>query len=317
MAALLTMGWAGAVDGSRSRRRFDIISALAAALMIATSTAASVLEQARVDNEPALAQHNGAGDGSRIAPGRETVIGAYTGAPYDYPSAARITNPNAQGATDFTIDPVNWYTDPFKSPIYYGARVQRWFAGGRTGGMIDFIHSKAFAPLNEETGFSGTLDGQPLPPRARIADIVNKLEFSHGHNMLLFNGLLRLPGIGPRVSPYAGAGVGASLPHTEIHLTNGGHPRTYEYNYAGPAGQALLGVEIRLARVSFFVEYKFTYADYEAPLSQMNGSWLPLDIWRQVKRWFASEPPPGGHIATQLAAHQVVSGLAVRLAPGP
>jgi hypothetical protein len=48
----------------------------------------------------------------------------------------------------------------------------------------------------------------------------------------------------------------------------------------------------------------------------MDGSWLPLDIWRQVKRWFAGEPPPGGHIATQLAAHQVVSGLAVRLAPG-
>ena len=133
------------------RRRFDIISTLAAALMITASTAASVLEQARVDNEPALAQRNGTGDGSRVAPGRETVIGAYTGAPYDYPSAARITNPNAQGATDFTIDPVNWYTDPFKSPIYYGARVQRWFAGGKTGGMVDFIHSKAIAPLEEET----------------------------------------------------------------------------------------------------------------------------------------------------------------------
>ncbi len=78
--------------------------------------------------------------------------------------------------------------------------------------------------------------------------------------MLLFNGLVRLPGIGARISPYAGAGVGASLPHTEVELTNGGHPRTYEYNYAGPATQALLGVEIRLARVSFFVEYKFTYA---------------------------------------------------------
>ena len=37
MAALLTMGWAGAVDGSRSRRRFDIVSTLAAALMITAS----------------------------------------------------------------------------------------------------------------------------------------------------------------------------------------------------------------------------------------------------------------------------------------
>jgi lipid A oxidase len=316
MAALLTMGWAGTGERGRDRRWWDIATTLAAALMITASSAASVLEQARVDNEPALAQRSGPGDGSRLAPGRETVIGAYSGAPYNYPSAARVTNPGGPGATDFTVDPVNWYTAPFKSPIYYGARVQRWFAGGRTGGMVDFIHSKAIAPLDEESGFTGTLDGQPLAPRARIADVFRKFEFSHGHNMLLFNGLVRLPGIGARISPYAGAGVGASLPHTEVELTNGGHPRTYEYNYAGPATQALLGVEIRLARVSFFVEYKFTYAHYSAPLSQVDGSWLPLDMWRQVKRWFAGEAPPGGHIATELAAHQIVSGLAVRLAPG-
>ena len=69
--------------------------------------------------------------------------------------------------------------------------------------------------------------------------------------------------------------------------------------------------------MSFFVEYKFTYAHTGRRCRQVDGSWLPLDMWRQVKRWFAGEPPPGGHIATELAAHQVVSGLAVRLAPGP
>ena len=311
MTALLTLGWTAGADRAGERRKFDIVTTLAAALMITVSTAAGLLEQARVDNEPTLAQRHGSDDPSRLAPGRETVIGAYIGAPYNYPSSARVVRP---GAVDFTIDPINWHTNPFKSPIYYGARVQRWFAGGRTGGMVDFIHSKAIAPQEQETGFSGTIDGQPLPPRARIAEITNKLEFSHGHNMLLLNGLIRLPGIGARVSPYAGAGVGASLPHTEFQLTNGSRPRTYEYNYAGPATQALLGVEIRLPRVSFFVEYKFTYAHYEAPLSELDGSWLPLDIWRQATRWFAGEPPPGGHISTELAAHQIVSGLAVRIA---
>ena len=316
MAALLTMGWTGADKRGSGRRSWEIATTLAAAVMITASSAASVLEQARVDNEPALAQRDGSGDGTRLVPGRETVIGAYSGAPYNYPSAARVTNPGSPAATDFTVDPVNWYTDPFKSPIYYGARVQRWFSGGKTGGMIDFIHSKAIAPLQEETGFSGTLDGQPLPPRARIRDIASKFEFSHGHNMLLLNGLLRLPSIGPRVSPYVGVGGGVLLPHTEFQLANNSRPRTYEYNYAGPAGQALLGVEIRLAKLSFFVEYKFTYADYDAPLSEVDGSWLPLDITRQVKRWFAGEQPPGGHIETQVVSHQVVSGLAVRLAPG-
>ncbi len=133
--------------------------------------------------------------------------------------------------------------------------------------------------------------------------------------MLLLNGLLRLPSIGPRVSPYAGIGAGVLLPHTEFQFANNSRPRTYEYNYAGPAGQALLGLEIRLAKLSFFVEYKFTYADYDAPLSEVEGSWLPLDIIRQAKRWFAGEVPPGGHIETTVASHQLVSGLAVRLAP--
>jgi hypothetical protein len=315
MAELITLGWPSDVVATPARRRGDIAATLAAATMITLSTAAGILEQARVDNEPAQAQRNGSGEGTSTAIGRETVIGAFTGAPYNYPSAARIQNPNAQGATDFAIDPVNWYTDPFKSPIYYGARVAQWFAGGKTGTGVDFIHSKAIAPLEEEANFSGTLDGQPLPARARIKDIVSKLEFSHGHNMLLLNGLLRLPGIGARVSPYLGAGAGVLLPHTEVELANGSRPRTYEYNYAGPAGQALAGVEIRLAKLSLFVEYKFTYGHYGAPLSEAEGSWLPLDLVRQAKRWLAGEPPPGGHISAEIASHQVVGGIAVRLAP--
>jgi hypothetical protein len=103
------------------------------------------------------------------------------------------------------------------------------------------------------------------------------------------------------------------LPHTEVKLTNG-DSRTYEYNYAGPAGQALIGLEFRLSRMSVFLEYKFTYAQYEAPLSQMNGSWLILDIWRQFQRWMNGEEPPGGHVSTQLSSHQLVGGLAVRFA---
>jgi lipid A oxidase len=314
MAELLTLGWTGAAGGPRARRPLDILAALAAAVLITASTAAGLLEQSRVDNEPGSTAGKAESDGASVIPGRETILAAFSGAPYTYPSRAHVEKP---GAVDFTIDPVDWYTDPFKSPIYYGVRIARWFSGGKTGAGIDFIHSKAIAPAGQETNFTGTIDGKPLPPRARIADITKKLEFSHGHNMLLFNGLLRLPGIGPRVSPYAGAGAGVLLPHTEFELTGSDRPRTYEYNFAGPAAQALLGVEIRLARVSFFVEYKFTYGHYGAPLSQMDGSWLPLDLWRQASRWLSGEEPPGGHISTEIASHQVVSGLAVRLAPAP
>lgn len=315
MAALLTLGWAGDIARPRGTRRWHVAATLAAAALVTASTAAGIMEQARVDNEPAAAQRNGQGEGSSTALGRETLIGAFTGQPYTYPSNARIENPNAKGATDFTIEGVHWFTDPFKSPIYYGARVAQWFSSGKVGTGIDFIHSKAFAPLGDEASFTGTLDGQPLPPRARIKDVLSKLEFSHGHNLLLLNGFLRLPGVGARVSPYVGAGAGVLLPHTEVELANGGRPRTYEYNYAGPAGQALAGVEIRLAKLSVFVEYKFTYGHYGAPLSEVEGSWLPLDLWRQAKRRLAGEPPPGGHISTEIASHQVVGGIAVRLAP--
>ena len=313
MRGILTIAWA-AQDGAGTSRIFDTLSVLAAAVLLMASTAATVLEQSALDSEPARAGGDAAGRLAASMPGKEIVVGAFTGSPYTYPSKVTIGKP---GTENFTIDPVHWYTDPFHNPIYYGARVARWFAGGRTGMMVDFIHSKAMARLNEEASFSGQVDGKPLAPRARISDVVNKLEFSHGHNMLLFNGLLRLPGIGARLSPYAGAGAGVLLPHTELALNAPGHPRTYEYNYAGPAAQALLGLEIRLSRMSFFVEYKFTYGHYGAPLSQMDGSWLFKDLWRQAERWLNGEEPPGGHVTTEIVSHQLVSGLAVRFATAP
>jgi hypothetical protein len=312
MTGILAIGWGA--RGEEGRRGFlDKLGVAAAAILMTASTAATILEQSALDEgarSPARAEDGGA----RTLPARETLVGAFTGVPYTYPSPVKIEK---TGAESFTIDPVHWYTDPFKSPIYYGVRVARWFGTGKTGAMVDFIHSKAIAELDREASFSGQIDGQPLAPQARIRDVVSKMEFSHGHNMLLFNGLLRLPGIGAHLSPYIGAGAGVLLPHTEVDVVPGDRPRTYEYNYAGPAGQALAGIELRLSRLSLFVEYKFTYGKYGAPLSQMNGSWLFLDIWRQINRWVAGEAPAGGHITTDIVSHQVVGGLAVRFAARP
>jgi lipid A oxidase len=313
MTRSLATGWGA--DGKartsiRPLRSLNALSAFAAAVLMTASTAATVLEQSRIDEEQGRTALDGT-ERTSVAPGAETVVGAYGGAPYTYPSSVTMTN---KGGESFTIDPVHWYTDPFHNPIYYGARIVRWFSG-RAGVMIDFMHSKAIAQRDDEAAFSGTLDGKPLPARARISEIMKKLEFSHGHNMLMLTGLVRLPGIGARLSPYAGLGGGVLLPHTEVELVSGDHHRTYEYNFAGPTGQALVGLEIRLSRMSFFVEYKFTYGDYEAPLSEMDGSWLGGDLWRQLQRWIGGVPPPGGHIRTEIASHQVVSGLLVRFIP--
>lgn len=245
------------------------------------------------------------------APGKETTFGAYLGAPYHYPSDFTLKD---GAGTDFTVKNVEWYTAPFKNPLYYGARIQRWSANGTTGGMIDFVHSKAIAPRDQQAKLEGTIGGKPVPETARIGDMMKKLEWSHGHNMLTVNGLLRFAGFSNTFVPYAGIGAGAALPHSEVALTSDA-ARTYEYQYTGPTAQALAGIELRLRTGSIFLEYKFTIADYRAPHTYRDGSLFPIDMWNQFSRWWSGAEPPGGWAANRLTSHQVVGGFLVRFAP--
>jgi hypothetical protein len=242
------------------------------------------------------------------------MVGAYGGAPYTYPSDVKVTKP---GTHDFTAKDVEWQAFPFDNPIYYGVRIARWFGdSGKTGAMLDFTHSKAISIKTQETRFEGTVDGKAAPEKALIKDVFDRLEASHGHNMLTFNGLLRLPSFSFRISPYVGLGAGINLPHAEVHV-KGEPKRTYEYQYAGPVGQALIGVEFRLPRMSYFLEYKFSLADYRMPLSGRDGSILFLDLWNQFQRWSSGSEPPGGWAETRYTSHQVIGGLAVRLGGAP
>jgi len=244
--------------------------------------------------------------------GRETTFGAYLGAPYHYPSDFRLHNVATN--TDITFKKVEWYTRPFENPLYYGARIQRWFAVGTAGTMIDFTHSKAYSPMQQETKLQGTIDGKPVPETGKIGDFMNKLEFTHGHNMLTLNGLLRFGGFSRFLVPYVGIGAGVSLPHSEMQRKSEPQ-RTYEYEYTGPTGQALAGLEFRLPTGSVFLEYKFTIADYRAPHSYRDGSLFPIDMWNQFQRWWSGTEPPGGWGETRLTSHQVVGGFLVRFAP--
>lgn len=243
-------------------------------------------------------------------PDRERDFGAYLGSPYNYPSDFHLRK---DGVHDLTVKNVNWFTNPFQHPLYYGVRYQSWYTGGRFGTMIDFTHSKAYAPLDQDTKLEGTLDGKPAPANAKIGDVFKRLEFSHGHNMLTFNGLMRFMSFG-LLSPYAGIGAGISLPHAEMHLASD-PSRTYEYQYTGPAVQALFGLELRLPTGSVFVEYKFTLADYTAPITHRDGSLLGTDLYNQFTRWWSGEPPPGGFGSVRLTSHQVIGGFLVRFVP--
>lgn len=263
-----------------------------------------------------------AGAGSRPAvssdapPTKEKMVAFYAGAPYTYPSRVSLKK---QGVHDFTAWPVEWRGEAFEDPIYYGVRIVNWFTGGRTGGMLDFTHSKTIAELDKEVNFKGTLHGEPAPAKAKLGDVFRRLEASHGHNMLTLNGLWRLLDLHPRLSLYGGLGAGINLPHSEIQLKKGGGGRTYEYLYTGPAAQALIGIEFRVPRMSYFLEYKFTFAQYDVPLSELDGTKIGLfaDLYRQARRWWSGEPPPGGILSEQLISHQAIGGIGVRFGAQP
>ena len=291
----------------------DLGVRLVAALAVIASVAAGQVAQSSTEHGEAGASGQ---PGARPDAGTEAatalpegVIGVYTGAPYTYPSDVHVVKP---GVHDFTAKDVNWEGRPFVDPIYYGVRIARWLGGGGFGGMLDFTHSKAIAPLDQEVQFEGKAGGLDVPERGKLSELFRRLEFSHGHNMLTLNGLVALPRPHARVRPYAGVGAGVSLPHSEVHLAQDPE-RSYEYQYAGPAVQALVGFEFQTPRVSYFIEYKFTSAWNEAFLTHRDGTWLFVDLWLQAMRWWNGEAAPGGTARTTLVSHQVIGGVGLRI----
>jgi hypothetical protein len=248
---------------------------------------------------------------SREQAQREFVLAGYGGAPYTHPSDVHFSD---GGATDLTARGVVWEGKPFKSPVYYGIRTLGWSSRGTFGAMLDFTHSKTISQPYQEVNFSGMRNGQKAPERARIGDTFRHFEFSHGHNTLTFNGMVRLASILPRLAPYIGVGAGVALPHTEVQFLDD-PSRTYEYQYVGPAAQGLIGLELRAARLSLFLEYKFTIAHYTAPLTRRDGGWWPGDFWTQFQSWMRAEKPKGGLLTTILGSHQVAAGLGLRMGP--
>jgi lipid A oxidase len=249
---------------------------------------------------------------------KDTRIGAYGGMTYTHKSDVRLLNPTKDARqVDMTVHDVDWIGMPFKSPIYYGVRVQRLAPLASFGSMVDFTHAKAIAPHGQDVTMSGTRDGKPVPAKGKVSDVFRHLEFSHGHNMLTWNGLYRMPLFWSKIRPYVAAGAGITLPHTEIGFRDE-NARTYEYQFAGFVGQVLGGVEINLGRTSAFFEYKFSYSPYDVPLSQEpRGFLLFTDVWRQFKAWATGDNPPGGRASAKLATNHFIGGVLFNLPATP
>jgi hypothetical protein len=302
------------IGGPRALDAFvGMVAAMSYALLPASPMSAAPIQSHAVgdvgpENDAAIAAEAELVERIRYR-GDEWLIAAYGGAPYTYASDVRIERPG----TEMTVHDVDWQGKPFDDPIYYGVRIARWFPHSSLGAMVDFTHSKVYAPLDQEAKLSGSRDGQPLRPRRCWRPIPQAGIYSR-HNMLTLNLLYRLPSLGAFINPYVGIGLGAALPHTEVQLKGTGQ-RTYEYQYVGPAGQFLMGIELRVPRLSYFIEYKFTHASYRAPLQNRDGGALPWDLWNQFQRWMSGRTPAGGWASTSLTSHQIIGGMGVRTVP--
>ncbi len=285
-----------------------VLALIAASALL---TAAGPLLMSTPDDAASTKRHVPSTEVADLAHPPETIVAGYGGITATHPSDVRFANP---GVTDLTVHGVNWDGRPFKSPIYYGLRAIRWPATSRFGGMVDFTHAKTISQREQAVPFSGTRNGRPTDATAKIGDTFRHLEFSHGHNMLTLNGLMRLGQLTPRLQPYVGGGLGVSLPHTEVQFLDE-TKRTYEYQIAGAAVQVLGGIELRLARASVFVEYKFSFAPYSVPLSGLDGGKgnAFVDYAGQIGRWWRGEAPLFGVLTTRLATHHVIAGVGARM----
>jgi len=305
---------------------------LAAMVMVVLSGALNTMPMSESVDTPA---GSGAGASSTdSAPrsqflDREKVASFYLAQPWYYPSNTKLQR---NDGTDITLKNMGWDGDMLMPPIDGGVRYIDWF--GPAGFMIDFLHNKAVArlgkgahgrkiskPVIETVETEGTLKGNPAPHTLKLTELFDRFEFTHGQNMLLFGGVLRFSGLSPRIRPYAGLGVGFAVPHVEVwfkgeKLEN----RTNEYQYAGPAASAIAGIEFRFGRMSYYLEYKWSWASISGLLTG-NESWknfnLPGDLLRQLRSWWKNDVPAYGTFSTTLSAHQAVGGIGWRLTPTP
>ncbi len=185
------------------------------------------------------------------APAAEWQVSLYSGSQ----GAADSTVSGNDNGTPFRFT-AGWEGRPTAAPPYWGLRATRW--DGDWGWGAEFTHAKVYA------------DDATL-----AASGFSTLEFTDGLNIATVNLARRWPGAG-RLTPYAGAGLGISVPHVEVQAPTAAS-KTFEYQLAGPAARAFAGLDIALSgHWSALVEAQATYSLNQASLD--GGGRLRTDI---------------------------------------
>ena len=158
-----------------------------------------------------------------------------------------------------------------KPSPYWGFRATYWSRRKPSfGAMYDFTHDKAIMIKPQQVKQSGTRDGKPVPPLELISETFEQVNFRHGLNYNTLNAVFRLENLRPRITPYAGVGVGLMAPFVFVERKGQTKAeRTYKRKITGLTFQVLGGIDWRVLlpdRISIFSEYKMNYSMSDAPL---------------------------------------------------
>lgn len=190
-------------------------------------------------------------------------------------SDLRLTLPDG---TDLRFEDVSWDDASFDDPPYYGLRLAWWLRRSPEWGVaLDFTHAKAILDVTEVAPVRGRRAGAPVAEAAPVAEDLAAFELSHGLNTLTVNGFRRwgFSPATPGVSYFAGLGAGLAVPHVEARV---GELRTSEYQVAGPALQAVVGLDTLVTpNVGITLEARASWVDLEADLT--GGGTVETDLW--------------------------------------
>jgi len=194
------------------------------------------------------------------------------------------------GGTDLTFHDVSFEGRDFETPPYYGIR-GLWFPSEAShwGFGAEFFHMKMYAQTDQFVSVTGRRGGGKVNDNEQVSDTIQSFSLSHGLNYALGDIVYRwMPGqrgedfLG-HLTPYAGVGLGLTIPHVEAEINNRFHEG---YQVHGPGVQALAGVDVVLTRHwGLMFEYKFTYSNLDS-----------LDI-------------PGGSLEVTPLTHHLVTGV--------
>lgn len=205
----------------------------------------------------------------------ETTASVYLGSSHAASSDISINQPGTNSIA--TFHDVNWNSDSFNNPYYYGIRISHFFEQHNAWGIgFDYTHDKVFAQTDQRVQVNGTWNGAPINVSARIDQRVQSFNISHGVNIFALNVYRRWKSsasnslLCSQCVPYVGAGPTWYVLHPE-NTVNGQH-NNESYMSGGFGYQLLAGLQYEISpRLGAFIETKYNSGRIKVDIAGGSG----------------------------------------------